>query len=672
MEEGRIRVITPVSQPGTYDGLAIDGNLTLPDGKKGVYDYFILDYQKNVRMLLTEETHSAYNTCTMETSRATTEDAIFGQSGAANEVEATRSATPAGWQTVNTTASVSKLGNNAGHNIGPNTLQKVMAGDQVSATVQYYYQDPASGSNPNFVSTLLTSLGLAIAGSPVADNMVKANTAGITSGLNGTSGFLNAVQPTGSGGTTPQAYLTILFFDERFKFIEAVDGGVAQQQVATSGAGASPLALGSIKAPKNGYAYVYVSNRSDQDVYFDDLQVGINRGNIIEEDHYYVYGLKIAAISSRKPADINEGKVKNDYLYNGQELTDDADLNWYDYGFRNYDAQIGRFVQMDPITDHLPIISPYIYAYNDPVTYTDKFGLIGGGIVACPGTSAFSLFLSSVGSAISGFLATASGTLSTINTIYHVSLTAASFTQSIQTSNMINGQVTTVQVGLTIEAGSVGSTPSPSSPGSSGAPGSLDFDLDDDQPDQQQPGPRLVFYPVFEDLTPQTYAHIKEATTTGGKPLLLHYGGFSKTEKNKIRNENTKVLDPKSDEWRDEYPFACTIEAKFGGSSVMYINAEEQRIQAIEMRIVTAGLKAGDMIQVVLIPKMSKAPVLKPKPSLTIRRLRPLKNEPEKWTPQYPVDPQPVPVGQIVTNAAAGATILTVLYYIGMGLLIAL
>ena len=43
--------------------------------------------------------------------------------------------------------------------------------------------------------------------------------------------------------------------------------------------------------------------------------------------------------------------LKNDYLYNDKELFDDGDLNWYDYGFRNYDAQIGKSVQMDPQAD---------------------------------------------------------------------------------------------------------------------------------------------------------------------------------------------------------------------------------------------------------------------------------------------------------------------------------
>jgi len=104
------------------------------------------------------------------------------------------------------------------------------------------------------------------------------------------------------------------------------------------------LTLNSVQAPKNGYVYIYISNRSDQDVYFDNLTINITAGNIIEENHYYSFGLKIAAISSRKLGDGSEGKLSNPYQFNGKEMLDeDAGLNWYDYGFRNFDPQIGRF-----------------------------------------------------------------------------------------------------------------------------------------------------------------------------------------------------------------------------------------------------------------------------------------------------------------------------------------
>ena len=95
-EEGRIRLMQPVSQGNGLDALVENGNLTMPNGQMGAWDYFIRDYQQNVRMILTEETHQSSSTATMETSRANTEDAVFGQPGGANEVEATRKPLPAG------------------------------------------------------------------------------------------------------------------------------------------------------------------------------------------------------------------------------------------------------------------------------------------------------------------------------------------------------------------------------------------------------------------------------------------------------------------------------------------------------------------------------------------------------------------------------------------------
>ncbi|MFZ2783497.1 MAG: RHS repeat-associated core domain-containing protein [Sediminibacterium sp.] len=86
---------------------------------------------------------------------------------------------------------------------------------------------------------------------------------------------------------------------------------------------------------------------------------------------------KIAGISSKKLPDANEGSIDNKYLYNDKELFDDGDLNWYDYGFRNYDAQIGRFMQLDPLTDEYPLLTPYQYASNDPITNIDIDGLEG-------------------------------------------------------------------------------------------------------------------------------------------------------------------------------------------------------------------------------------------------------------------------------------------------------
>ncbi|HVK96576.1 MAG TPA: RHS repeat-associated core domain-containing protein, partial [Flavisolibacter sp.] len=257
-------------------------------------------------------------------------------------------------------------------NIRPYILQKVMTADKINATVQYYFNTQASGNNTNFVSAVVNSLIQSLSGGGAATKMIEGNTTNVGNQLNANAAFANAVQPSTNTGTTPLAYLTVLFFDERFKFIEAVDGGVAQQQVAGAvGSSGASLTLANIKAPKNGYAYAYVSNQSHQDVYFDNLQVSMVAGNIIEENHYYSYGLRIAAISSRKFQNVNEGEVKNNYLMQGAYSEMDDDIGWNDFFLRNYDPQIGRWIQQDPFQE---FPNPYTGMGNDPVNNIDPNG----------------------------------------------------------------------------------------------------------------------------------------------------------------------------------------------------------------------------------------------------------------------------------------------------------
>ena len=67
--------------------------------------------------------------------------------------------------------------------------------------------------------------------------------------------------------------------------------------------------------------------------------------------------------------------VLNSYLYNGKELQKDFGLDWYDYGFRMYDPQLGRFPSIDPKADKFVWVSPYNYAENRPIDGIDLWGL---------------------------------------------------------------------------------------------------------------------------------------------------------------------------------------------------------------------------------------------------------------------------------------------------------
>jgi len=49
-------------------------------------------------------------------------------------------------------------------------------------------------------------------------------------------------------------------------------------------------------------------------------------------------------------------------------------LNWYDYGWRNYAAAIGRWVNIDNLAERHTDWSPYAYVFNSPLRFIDPNG----------------------------------------------------------------------------------------------------------------------------------------------------------------------------------------------------------------------------------------------------------------------------------------------------------
>ncbi len=92
-------------------------------------------------------------------------------------------------------------------------------------------------------------------------------------------------------------------------------------------------------------------------------------GTLLQEDAYYPFGMNIAGLS------YSDASPENKYKYNGKGLEDEFGLDWYDYGARFYDAELGRFLGIDPIADKFAHVSTYNYAENEPITNIDLWGL---------------------------------------------------------------------------------------------------------------------------------------------------------------------------------------------------------------------------------------------------------------------------------------------------------
>jgi RHS repeat-associated protein len=470
-EEGRIRMITPYNNPGDPANF-IGGGIDLPGGKQGVFDYFIKDHLGNVRATVTEEVNKASGVCTMEDANATVkqqEEAAFGNPGGANEVNGTRAPRPNDWTsgtqpplTLPQNQKVSMLQALAGiPKTGPNSLLRVMAGDKIRAKADYYYlQNPGSAGGNQGVSTLITGLAAALANTR-ATALAQDKLADITNSL-GSNAPLTNFFGSQSSTSAPKAYLNYIFFDEQFNFVPEASGF---QRVTQAGNGAAPLVLTEAKAVKNGYVYVYLSNESSEPVYFDNFTVSHERGQLIADDHYYAFGLRITGISSRSvSSSLQKDALKAGFQGNFSEETEEFELSYNEFALRTYDPQIGRWTGIDPYNE---FPSPYIGMGNNPINHNDPTGgtvftaiwaffgggSSGAGCAATAGMSGFGYVAPSTASAFTTVVRVAAVSLAVGGSVFNNLVTNA-----ISTNVAASGATTVTS--LSVSASSLVIVPS--------------------------------------------------------------------------------------------------------------------------------------------------------------------------------------------------------------------
>ena len=96
-----------------------------------------------------------------------------------------------------------------------------------------------------------------------------------------------------------------------------------------------------------------------------------DNGTVLEETHYYPFGLIQKGISTRQTGNLHN----KEKTFQDQQIDEDLDLNWVQFKYRNHDPQIGRFIEIDPLSDKYVHNSTYAFSENKVTAHVELEGL---------------------------------------------------------------------------------------------------------------------------------------------------------------------------------------------------------------------------------------------------------------------------------------------------------
>ena len=403
-EEGRIRLVSkshveevdrycppPPVYPGTGDG---EGGgptgsynclpiLTFNSYDEYEFDYFIKDHLGNTRAVLTDEVdQNVYVAATLEDGVVPSEQPYY-DINTANIVDRQTynipdypnnngfiNPNPQGTNSA-TSEKVYRLnGSSPSTKKGLDLVLRVMSGDHIDILGKSYHN---SSGNPQQGATIpVLDLIAGLLGSPgSAASATHASASAIENMNSATTGYISMLQGQQDNGNSglPRAGINWLLFNDRFECV-----GYGTSSVGAGGSVQNHY-LQDIAVDRNGYLYVYCSNESLVDVFFDNLQVVHTRGPLLEESHYYPFGLTMAGISSKAA-----GKTESNKKFQGQEFahgefSDGSGLEMYEFKYRMDDPQTGRFWQIDPLADKYVYNSTYAFSENKVTGHVELEGL---------------------------------------------------------------------------------------------------------------------------------------------------------------------------------------------------------------------------------------------------------------------------------------------------------
>jgi RHS repeat-associated protein len=295
-----------------------------------------------------------------------------------SNINATRTDLPVGYPADATTNPNSKVillnGKVGGNKVGPSLVLRVMAGDKIAISSKAFYKSgaPTDNADGNLITNMIAALvqSFNMGSGSMMHYPSGGNPSGAISGdyFQNTYDQLKKKDASQNVSGKPKAFLNYVLFDDQFKLVDQNSGvrqvnGVADRL--------QSLGVNEMVMNKTGFLYVYTSNESAQDVYFDNLMVTHTAGPVLEETHYYPFGLTMTGISS-KAFGVAENKQQK---FQGQSFNDDLQLDFYEFKWRQHDPQIGRFIEVDPLAEKYGYNSPYAFSENHVTTHIELEGL---------------------------------------------------------------------------------------------------------------------------------------------------------------------------------------------------------------------------------------------------------------------------------------------------------
>lgn len=339
-----------------------------------IYDYFIKDHLGNVRTTITAEPINPVYLAKHEIATAAAEQLVF------DNIPNVRDAKPESTDPYDGMAARLE-GSNPDTRVGTAILLKTMPGDKFTISSKYYYNGNLESQETTGAEPLLESLmgalmgGSTYAGIPVSELPENVRTVGALLNNSALPGMIRDLQ-VNDDPTAPKAHLNYLFFNDKMELV-APGSGAIQVQPGINGwgstgavniGGSSNLSEPVISGP--GFLLVYIDNQSiGKDVWFDDVHIEHYTSKILEESHYYPYGLTVGIDQAAQ-----NNLPSQPYKFNGKELNREFGLESYNFGDRFYDSQVGRWNGVDNSAESYDDISTYSFVGGNPIRRADIDG----------------------------------------------------------------------------------------------------------------------------------------------------------------------------------------------------------------------------------------------------------------------------------------------------------